>query len=318
MTLFGPAGTPQGFFDRGYKHSVQLPDFLEDLGLDLFEYQCGNGVTVGEATARKIGEAFRAKGKILSVHAPYFISLSSVEPEKRANSVSYILKTAQAAQWMGAERIVVHSGSCGKISRQEALVLAKQTLTDAVAALKNAGLEQIVVCPETMGKINQLGTLEEVLELCTVCDTFLPTVDFGHLNARTRGGITGKADYAALLDLIEIGIGLFTSPFPYNLFPVIALANYFLFFGKDVFNIFPLSWRIWFRRMTGGKAPIRQQPKVIQFKTTSQPKPDYNHKCTVCGRTDVTNPELDFRYCSKCHGYYCYCEDHISGHAHIQ
>ena len=207
MVLFGPAGTPQGFFDRGYKKSLQLPDFLEEVGLDLFEYQCGNGVTVGEATARKLGEAFRAKGKILSVHAPYFISLSSVEEEKRDNSIGYILKAARAADWMGADRIVVHSGSCAKISREEALALAKQTLEKAAAALKNEGLEHISICPETMGKINQLGTLDEVLELCKVHDSFIPTVDFGHLNARTRGGVCTKEDYLAVLNRMEDVLG---------------------------------------------------------------------------------------------------------------
>ncbi len=207
MVHFGPAGTPQGFFEKGYKKSVQLPDYLDEIGLELFEYQCGNGVTVGETTARALGEAFRKKGKILSVHAPYFISLSSVEPEKRDNSIGYILKTARAAHWMGAERIVVHSGSCAKISREEALALAKETLTRARDALKQEGLENIVVCPETMGKINQLGTLDEVLELCKVSDFFLPTVDFGHLNARTQGGVAAKEDYRQILDRIENVIG---------------------------------------------------------------------------------------------------------------
>ncbi len=207
MVLFGPAGTPQGFFDRGYKKSLQLPEFLDEMGLDLFEYQCGNGVTVGEATARKLGDAFREKGKILSVHAPYFISLSSVEPEKRDNSIGYILKTARAADWMGAERIVVHSGSCAKISREEALSLAKQTLSRAADALKSEGLEHIRICPETMGKINQLGTLDEVLQLCLVHESFLPTVDFGHLNARTRGGVCTREDYFAVLDRIESVLG---------------------------------------------------------------------------------------------------------------
>ncbi len=207
MVLFGPAGTPQGFYDRGYKKSLQLPAFLEELGLDLFEYQCGNGVTVGEETARKLGEAFREKGKILSIHAPYFISLSSLEPEKRLNSIGYILKTARAAHWMGADRIVVHSGSCAKISREAALALAKETLSQAVEALKNEHLDHISICPETMGKINQLGTLDEVLELCKVHESFLPTVDFGHLNARTRGGVCTKEDYLAILNRMEDVLG---------------------------------------------------------------------------------------------------------------
>ncbi len=207
MVLFGPAGTPPRFFEKGYKKSLQLPEYLEELGLDLFEYQCGNGVTIGEESARKLGEAFRKKGKILSLHAPYFISLSSVEEEKRENSIGYILKAARAAHWMGAERIVVHSGSCAKISREEALELAKNTLFRAANALKSEGLEDVMVCPETMGKINQLGTLDEVLELCKVHDSFLPTVDFGHLNARTRGGIVGRDDYLQILNRIENVLG---------------------------------------------------------------------------------------------------------------
>ncbi len=207
MVLFGPAGTPPRFFEKGYKKSLQLPEYLEELGLDLFEYQCGNGVTIGEESARKLGEAFRKKGKILSLHAPYFISLSSVEEEKRENSIGYILKAARAAHWMGAERIVVHSGSCAKISREEALELAKNTLFRAADGLKSEGLEDVMVCPETMGKINQLGTLDEVLELCKVHDSFLPTVDFGHLNARTRGGIVGRDDYLQILNRIENVLG---------------------------------------------------------------------------------------------------------------
>lgn len=130
-----------------------------------------------------------------------------------------------------------------------------------------------------------------------------------------------KAWIFALFDFGIILLDVLGSRFPANMLPLVALANYFLFFGKDVMNIFPLSWRIWFRKITGGKAPVRpQQPKVIQFKAApqQQKKPDYNHRCTVCGRTDVSNPELEFRYCSKCSGFHCYCEEHISNHTHIQ
>ena len=125
----------------------------------------------------------------------------------------------------------------------------------------------------------------------------------------------------ALFDLAVILIGLFQTPFTaYNLFPLVALGNYFLFFGKDVLNVVPLSWQNKLRKAFH-KAP-KQQPKIIHFHMTEQPKkaetPAYTHKCTVCGRTDVSNPELEFRYCSKCNGYYCYCSDHINNHSHIQ
>ena len=139
-----------------------------------------------------------------------------------------------------------------------------------------------------------------------------------------------KAWIFALLDLLIVFIGLFSYPFTaYNLFPVIALANYFLFFGKDVLNVIPMSWRANARRLfRKGKAKTAhsgtKQAKVIQFDAGSYeasvatPKAPYTHRCTVCGRTDISHPDLEFRYCSRCKGYHCYCQDHISNHSHIQ
>ena len=135
-----------------------------------------------------------------------------------------------------------------------------------------------------------------------------------------------KAWIFALFDLAIVLLDLFTLSFPYNLFSLISLANYFLFFGKDVLNVIPLSWRINFRRMVrSNKAPTSvKQPKVIPFHagsyeaSTAKPKAPYTHRCTICGKTDISDPDLEFRYCSRCNGYYCYCEDHISNHSHIQ
>ena len=128
-----------------------------------------------------------------------------------------------------------------------------------------------------------------------------------------------KAWVLVLFDLVIILLGVFSPPFTAaNLFPLIALGNYFLFFGKDVLNVIPLSWQNNARKLFHKKP---KQPKVIQFHVSQkpqEPKQNYNHRCTVCGRTDVSNPELEFRYCSKCKGYYCYCQDHINNHVHIQ
>lgn len=132
-----------------------------------------------------------------------------------------------------------------------------------------------------------------------------------------------KAWVLVLFDLALCLLNLITYPFPYNLFSVISLANYFLFFGKDILNVIPMSWRANARRAFG-KKPQSKGPKVVPFPkagsyqaSTATPKAPYTHKCTVCGRTDVSNPELEFRYCSKCKGYYCYCSDHINNHEHI-
>ena len=138
-----------------------------------------------------------------------------------------------------------------------------------------------------------------------------------------------KAWIFALVDLALVLFGLLVYSFPANLFSVISLANYFLFFGKDVVNVLPMAWRANFsrlmRRSKRAAAPKKEQPKVVPFPTAgsyeatvSKPKAPYTHRCTVCGRTDTEFPDLEFRYCSRCKGYHCYCEDHINNHAHIE
>ena len=203
---FGPAGNSDSFSAK-YKSSADAPLFLKEMGLDCYEYQCGRGVKVSDKTALAIRANAEKTGIKLTLHAPYFISLSSVEPEKRDNSINYILQSCDAAMRIGADRIVIHSGSCSKMSREEALELAKDTLTRARKNAVEQGFESVHFCPETMGKTNQLGNLTEVMELCRLDDTFLPCIDFGHLNARTFGGIKSIQDYEKMLDDVENALG---------------------------------------------------------------------------------------------------------------
>ncbi len=129
---------------------------------------------------------------------------------------------------------------------------------------------------------------------------------------------------AWILALIDLGITVYQVVYLavlthsiYCLFPLVAILNYFLFFGSDVKYVFPMSWRRFFGKIFGKKAKAQTPPpKTIPF--TPKQKVDFHHKCTVCGRNDVSNPELEFRYCSRCNGYHCYCEDHISNHTHIE
>ncbi len=205
--LFGPAGTSDSFTAMGYKTSLQVPEFIEKMGLDCFEYQCGRGVNIGEEKAKQLGMLAKEKNVKLSLHAPYYISMSSVEEEKRLNSVNYILASAKAVKAMGGNRIIVHTGSCGKISRGQALELALDTMKLALNALDNEGLGDIHICPETMGKVNQLGTLEEVMELCKLDERLIPCIDFGHLNARDLGILKTKEDYEKIFSAIRNALG---------------------------------------------------------------------------------------------------------------
>ncbi len=202
---FGPGGNSESFGKRIFPED--LPEYLSSMGLNGYEIECGRGVRIAEKTYELLPKIAEEKGIALTLHTPYFISLSSEKEETRLNSLTYIEQSAEAAKKLGAKKIVVHSGSCAKMSRELALELASDTLLKAQKLLDEKGLSDIIICPETMGKINQLGTLSEVMELCKVDERFLPCVDFGHLNARTLGEIKTKADYAAILDEIENKLG---------------------------------------------------------------------------------------------------------------
>ncbi len=204
---FGPAGNSLSFAAMGYKHSLQVPEYLTKMGLNAFEYQCGRGVNIGIDKATELGNIAKEKGITLSLHAPYYISMSSIEEAKRLNSINYILASARAVNAMGGNRIIVHTGSCGKISREYALELAIDTMKKSIEALDNEGLGHIHICPETMGKVNQLGTLSEVLALCSIDERLIPCIDFGHLNARDLGLFKTLADYEKVFTQIENKLG---------------------------------------------------------------------------------------------------------------
>lgn len=188
---FGPGGNSQSFYDAGLKSTKQAPAWLKEIGLDAYEYEAGNGISAGEASLREIGEAAKQCGILMSLHTPYFISLSGVEIEKRLKSIDYIEKSLWAAECLGADTIVIHCGSAAKISREEGMRLSADTL---YKTLERLGDTDITFGVETMGKQNQLGTLAEVIELCKMDPRLAPVVDFGHLNARDCGGVFGTAD----------------------------------------------------------------------------------------------------------------------------
>ena len=138
-----------------------------------------------------------------------------------------------------------------------------------------------------------------------------------------------KAWILSVIYLVMIFVEIFSlyhmgAAFPNYLFPLVGIANFLIFTGKDVLNLLPPAWRpSGMRYRTVRRSAPKAQPSngPIPFRpqaTAPKQAPAYTHRCTVCGRTDVTNPELEFRYCSRCNGYHCYCEDHISNHTHIE
>ena len=201
---FGPAGNAESF---PFKSSLDAPRWLWQLGLDCYEYQCGRGVHIGEAAARRLGAQAEEHGVALSIHAPYFINLANPDHDSILKNNGYVLTSCAAAEWMGAKRVVVHTGALMGRSRREALDIAKKGVRTLLAVLDNAGLGHIALCPETMGKTNQLGDLDEVLQLCALDGRLVPCVDFGHLYARSLGADDGAEAMERLLDRMERALG---------------------------------------------------------------------------------------------------------------
>lgn len=203
---FGPAGNAQSFADAGFKATVDAPRWLHDMGLNAYEYQCGRGVNIGEATARKIAAQAAMYDIAMSLHAPYYINLSNRDEERVQKNIGYVLASCQAATWLGADRIVVHTGGVGKQSRTKAFENTKENVRDLLDAVEQAGYTT-TICLETMGKQSVIGSAEEIFELVALDDRLLPCIDFGHLNARTCGKCSTEKEFAHVLDLMENTIG---------------------------------------------------------------------------------------------------------------
>ena len=202
--FFGPGGNSDSFRLQK-KTTLDAPVWLAENGLDAYEYEAGRGFTSSTAALSLIGQNAKRAGIYTSVHAPYYISLSGVVTETRLKSISYIEDSVNAALALGSDIIVVHTGSAAKITRREAMDLAKDTLYKTLEAIADNGVK---IGLETMGKINQLGTLEEVIELCTIDKRLQPVVDFGHMNARELGErFKTEDDYLRVFDMIANALG---------------------------------------------------------------------------------------------------------------
>lgn len=187
MIKFGPAGNDEEFYNSGFKNSEQMPEFLAIRGLTAYEYQCSRGVRVSDEKAAKLKAMAEKYNISLSVHSPYYISLSTQEEEKKISTIKYITDSMAAAKKMGATRVVVHAGSLLGLDRSYAVESACQLLKRAYDEADKLGLGDIVLCPETMGKINQLGDSKEIIKMCKMDERLIPTIDFGHLYCRHLG-----------------------------------------------------------------------------------------------------------------------------------
>lgn len=200
MIKFGPAGNCKTFHDEGYKKTIEAPKWLAEKGLTAYEYSFGKGFTLPDDTAVAIGKEMQKYGISISIHAPYYINFATPTDEMAEKSYNYVLQSLHKLRLIGGNRLVVHPASQGKMERQEAVELCKKRLEILKSKIIEAGYDDVYICLETMGKSAQIGTYEEILDFCIIYEKYIPTFDFGHINALTQGSLKTKDDYKKIID----------------------------------------------------------------------------------------------------------------------
>lgn len=207
MIKIGPSGNSKIFYDQGYKNTIQAGKWLSDQGLDCYEYSFGRGINISDATATAIGAEFDNCGVEISVHAPYYINFANPSDDMAEKSYNYVLNSCRKLACFGGNRVVFHPSTVGKMTRQDAVALTHKRMNILAERIEQAGLANYIFCPETMGKINQIGDVAEIVEFCKIHPSFVPCIDFGHINARTHGSLKTKDDYLAIVDHMLENLG---------------------------------------------------------------------------------------------------------------
>lgn len=207
MIKFGPSGNGERFYSEGNKRTEEAAKYCKNLGLDCYEYSFGRGILLSEDKAISIGEAFSTENIEISAHAPYFINFANPDDEAAQKSHNYVLNSARYVKLLGGRRVVFHPAAQGKASREAAVQLTADRLKALCDYIYLNNYEDLLFCPETMGKLAQIGTLEEVVGFCKIDKVFVPTVDFGHLNAREGGSLKTAEDYKSRLEYMISELG---------------------------------------------------------------------------------------------------------------
>ena len=205
---FGPAGVPPTF--RMMKAALSdVPRLLREEGLDAFEYQAvrwGAKPQIKREEAEKLGLEAKEKDVWLSLHGSYFINFCGGKDVIEA-SRQRLIACATAAKWMNAHIVVFHPGFYGKKPQKEVFRTCLEAVKETVESLKNLGIKNVKIGPETMGKPSQFGSLDEVLSLCEEVEQAQPVIDWAHLHARDKGRFKTIDDFRKVIEEIEKRLG---------------------------------------------------------------------------------------------------------------
>ena len=209
MIRFGPSGNSQIFYDDGCKTSLEAPKWLKEHNLEAYEYSFGRMFNMSHEKAKELGKNAEENGILVSVHAPYYINLANPSDEAFEKNINYLLSSLAYLVDFKGNQCVFHPGSCGKETREVAFAALMSRMDKLLEKVYLAGYGDLYVCPETMGKSQQLGSVKEIVEMCKLDKCLIPTFDFGHINAVTGGTLKTADDYRKILDYAYNELGEF-------------------------------------------------------------------------------------------------------------
>lgn len=206
MIKFGPSGFCDEFVER-YNSTEDMPKWLNEYNLQAYELSFTNGVRLSDETAQKFGKLFKDANIDVSVHAPYFINFANPDGLMIEKSNAYIMQSLSKMKFLGAKKLVFHPGSQMKMTREEAFKNTYNNIKNLVIELENNGFNDFILCPETMGKHGQIGTIEEIAKICQIDERIIPTLDFGHINAFCGGLLKTETDFENIFLTLKKYIG---------------------------------------------------------------------------------------------------------------
>ncbi|MGA2309696.1 MAG: TIM barrel protein [Candidatus Bathyarchaeia archaeon] len=205
---FGPAGVPPSF--RFMKAALaDVPRLLQEEGLDAFEYEAvrwGKKPQIKKEDAEELGLAAKENDVWLSLHGSYFINFCGTKQIVEA-SKQRLIACVTAAKWMNAYVVVFHPGFYGENSAKQAFDMCLKALQETVETIQSLGIRDVKIGPETMGRLFQLGSLDEVMRLCEMVEQTQLVIDWSHLHARDQGRFRTVDDFRRVVEKVEIRLG---------------------------------------------------------------------------------------------------------------
>jgi deoxyribonuclease-4 len=207
-TRFGPAGVPPLFRVLGAR-IPDVPKLLREENLDAFEYQAvrwGQKPQMKQEDAESLGAEARKNDVLLSMHGSYYVNLCGKKEVAEA-SKKRLVACATAANWMGAYVVVFHMGFYGRLEKSFAFRTCVNALKDIVATMNSLGIRNVKLGPETMGKVFQVGCLDEILTICEEVEQTQLVIDWSHMHARRQGRFRKVGDFRAVAEEVERRLG---------------------------------------------------------------------------------------------------------------